>query len=77
MQGAITAGTKTDGTTIFTLPVGARPTTTLSFAVAPSGSDAGDNVMRIVIANDGTAKVYGLTNTVSIDLSSITFTLDQ
>ncbi len=77
LKGVIEAGTLTDATTIFTLPSGSRPTTTLTFLVASSIGDTADAGAKIYIASDGTAKVHGMSTMVSIDLSNINFFTDQ
>lgn len=77
LSGGITAGTKTDGTTLFTLPAGYRPANPRAFPVCPAGSDTigadGNLGSRVLVAADGTVKIYGATSTVSLDLSTVRF----
>lgn len=54
LNGIIKPGTTTDGTVIFTLPIGYRPQATEIFMIP---SEAG--VCRLTISSDGTAKIYG------------------
>lgn len=77
LKGVVGPGTKTDATTIFTLPAGARPASTLSFYL-PASIATVDSTARLVIASDGTAKVYGVDNAVTaLDLSGVSFFTDQ
>jgi len=77
LTGVATAGTLTDGTTIFTLPSGKRPTNTIALPVCPDAGGTGDANMRVVIASSGTVKCYGLSSTTTIDFSNVRFFTDQ
>ncbi|KOS04162.1 hypothetical protein [Paenibacillus polymyxa] len=76
IRGSITGGTVTNGTTIFTLPAGFRPTQNMSFVVAFSKGDGTYGTGAVVVAVNGTVYVDGITNNTLIPLDSIIFPTD-
>lgn len=77
LRGVMAPGTKTDGTTIFTLPTALRPTNKQTFRLCSSGPDTDDTGAKILIGTDGTGKLYGVVNAISLDLRSVEFFVDQ
>jgi hypothetical protein len=73
LRGVGTAGTLTGGTTVFTIPSGARPAQAITVPVCPDSGGTGDANMRVKIGTDGTVKVYGLSATTTIDFGSVHF----
>lgn len=59
IRGLIKPGTTTDGTTLFTLASGYRPAATEYFPTMGSHSNGTRYYVLIVIASDGTVKIYG------------------
>lgn len=75
LRGVIDTGTKTAGTTIFTLAAGNRPQAKCVFQVSPEVDATSNNSGEVVIDTDGTVKVGGTALTASsyISLAGIVF----
>lgn len=71
LRGVIASGTTTDGTAVFSLPVGFRPTATESFPTSNSASPSVDT--RVEINTSGAVMVYGPVNNAYVTLSGISF----
>lgn len=77
LRGVIVPGTMTNGTSVGTLPLAARPTNKHSFPVVAAGGDTNDtSVVTVLVGTDGTLKVYGVSASTSLDLSPIQFHTD-
>lgn len=59
LSGIMTAGTKTDSTTIFTLPVGARPAVDMIVSVGALESSV-STAARVRIQTDGQVKIFSI-----------------
>jgi hypothetical protein len=68
LKGLIKDGTTTAGTTIFTLPVGYRPLSSLYFLVADSNGFA-----RLFVASNGVIAIEADANNTYLSLDQITF----
>jgi hypothetical protein len=69
-RGLIKNGTASDGTTLFTLPVGYRPSADRQFGTIQGGN----NVARVVVlAASGNVQIFGVTNNAYLSLESIRF----
>lgn len=81
LRGHTTAGTKADGTTLFTLPTGYRPTHTVQFNTSPNHQ--GSPAVCVQIQTDGQVKVYfmltglpaGFTSPGAMSLEGIKFSV--
>ncbi len=69
VNGSAKSGTYADGTTVFTLPAGYRPVSSLVVTVAAPMAGGGVNVPQAVIGSDGTCKVYNLSGAGYLHLS--------
>lgn len=70
LSGLATAGTKADGTTIYTLPVNLRPSLNLSFATI---TDVGSETARVDVNADGTVKIYQISTATTVSLGGISW----
>lgn len=75
LRGTIDTGTKTAGTLITTLPVGARPVTKQAFSVIAEVAATSNNAGEVIVDTDGTVKVgeTALTASSYISLDGIEF----
>lgn len=71
LRGLAAGGTTTDGTSVFTLPTGFRPSATEAFPIANAASPTNDT--RIEITAAGAVTVYGPVNNSYVGLSGINF----
>lgn len=74
LRGLLVPGTTTDGTTMFTLPVGYRPATAMRFPVVSNGANP---IPQLQVNTDGTVQCFGLAgNTAAITVAHISFFTD-
>lgn len=77
VEGTITAGTTADGTAIFTLPVGYRPTASVSIPVVTlNGGGTPTGTATVTIASTGVATIVGVGAAAFLRLHAITFGLN-
>lgn len=77
LRGVITPGTKTNATSVGIIPAGSRPLNPHTFPVVAAGGDTNDtSVVSVLVGTDGTLKIYGVSASTSLDLSSIQFHTD-
>ena len=69
LKGFITGGTSTDGTVVFTLPEGYRP----SERIVLTTENSGWNPMSIDVYQNGEVKIYNVTNNSWITLDGLAF----
>lgn len=74
VKGSLQAGTTTDGTVLFTLPSGMRPTATRAFPVTVlSGAGLPVISSHVVVNTDGTCLMYGFGANTYVRLDGISF----
>jgi len=71
LRGLIKSGTTTNGTTIFTLPVGLRPSAT---HLVPARANSGD-VGYFDIQTDGRVRITNIASTSWLTIESISFSV--
>ena len=71
LRGVMKNGTRTNGTLIFTLPDGFRPTAPLNFS-----NESSSNHAYIIISTDGQVKVYNLSDSTRCGFDGIEFYID-
>jgi parallel beta-helix repeat protein len=72
ISGNITGGTKTDGTVIFTLPVGFRPNAIINIPTMKFSSTLFNGICYLLIGTNGEVSIYGVdANTTQLSLDNI------
>jgi hypothetical protein len=69
LKGVLAGGTATNGTVIFTLPVGYRPPLIKHFVALQGGNAA----CRVIVGADGEVSIWGVTNNALLSLEGIRF----
>lgn len=76
LRGVLTAGTKTDGTILFTLPDGYLPESPQTLIIQSDCNNLDENAgITVVVGVDGSAKCYGVTTSDRISLEGLNYQL--